>query len=121
MLDAIAVGYLNAGAFRDASLAYTELLKRRPTDGLLRFRRAEALLGDRQFAAACADYRSFDPPNFAAIVPGSRACVLAGMIDTTVAWLRGFPKGWVQPDAFKSDSVFAPLWKRADFEKLFQP
>jgi hypothetical protein len=117
--DAVAAAHLSAGEYREAVRAYSDLLAQRPTDGLVRLRLAESLLGNKQFGQACDAYRGYDPPNFAALMPGSRACVLAGMLDSTVAWLGRFPKGWVQADAFRSDSVYSRLWKRADFQALF--
>ena len=120
-LDAVAAGYLSTGDYREAVRTMGELLKQRPADGLLRFHYAGALMGDGQFAAACAEYRSFTPPNYAAILPGSHSCVLAGAVDTTIVWLQRMPKGWLQANDFRADSVFAPLWERSDFQALFRP
>lgn len=119
-LDAVAAGHLGAGNYREASRTMAELLQQRPTDGLLRLHYAGALLGDQQFAAACTQYRSLQPPSYAALAPGARACTLAGALDSTVAWLQRMPKGWLQPQDFRADPVFAPLWQRADFEALFR-
>lgn len=121
-LDAIAAGHLVVGNYREASLTLSELRKQRPADGRVRFAHAQALLGDRQYAAACAEFRSFRPPNFEAIMPGTRSCVLAGTPDTAVVWLQSIRRDWMQSEYLRSlrtDSVFAPLWARADFQALF--
>ena len=122
-LDAVAAGLLSVGNYREASLTLAELMKQRPADGRVRFAHAQALLGDRQFAAACAEFRSFTPPNFEAIMPGTRSCVLAGTPDTAIVWLQRFRRDWMQSEylrPLRTDSVFAPLWARAEFQALFR-
>jgi hypothetical protein len=57
------------------------------------------------------------------MVPGARACVLAGAADTAIAWLRSMPAEWVRSPyatGLTRDSVFAPLWARADFQALIR-
>ena len=121
-LDAVAAGHSSTGNFHEAALTLAELMKRRPADGLLGFRYAEALLADKQYRAACIEFRRPTSPSFAAIEPGTRACVLAGSIDTAVVWLQSFRKDWLKSEylgSLRADSVFAPLWGRADFRALF--
>jgi dienelactone hydrolase len=123
-LDAAAAAYRNAGNHREAARAFAELAALRPGDRGLRLDLAQALLGDRQFAAACAEFRRETPPSFAAIAPGTRACLLAGAPDTAVAWLGTVRRDWLRSDmlrALRTDSVYAPLWGRDDFRALFRP
>jgi hypothetical protein len=117
-------GHLGVGSYRDAVPVLAELARRRPADERLRLTYADALLGDRRFTEACAEYRRFSPPSFVAIAPGARACVLAGAPDTAVAWLGTVRRDWLGSDglrALRTDSVYAPLWGRAGFEALFRP
>jgi dienelactone hydrolase len=123
-LEALASGHITARQFGDAALTYAELLKRRPTDSRVRFSYARALLGDKQYGAACTEIRRLTPVSFEAILPGTRSCVLAGQMDTTVAWLQSIRKDWLRSEyviGLRRDSVYAPLWHRADFQALFQP
>lgn len=123
-LDAVAAAQLSAGNHGEAARTLAELVRRRPTDGRLSLGYASALLGDRQFGAACAEFRRLAPPSFMAIEPGARACVLAGAVDTAAAWLATVRRDWLLSGglrALQSDSVFAPLWSRADFRALFRP
>ncbi|HKG92336.1 MAG TPA: hypothetical protein VKA84_10610 [Gemmatimonadaceae bacterium] len=126
-LDAAAAAHLSTGNFHEASLVFAELLKQRPADRQLRLSYGQALLADEQYDAACAELRRMTPPgegSFQSILPGTRACVLAGALDTAVVWLQGMPKAWVQSPyvgGLRADSVFAPLWGRADFQALFRP
>jgi hypothetical protein len=49
--------------------------------------------------------------------------VLAGSIDTAMVWLQRFRKDWFKSEyvsSLRTDSVFAPLWGRADFQALFR-
>ena len=122
-LDAVAAGHLSVGNYREASLTLAELMKRRPMDGRVRFAHAQALLGDNQYAAACAEFRSFTPPNFEAIMPGARSCVLAGTPDTAIVFLQSIRRDWMQSEylrGLRTDSVFAPLWARAEFQAIFR-
>ena len=96
-LDALAAAHLSAARHGEAARALAELVRRRPADGRLSLTYASALLGDRQFGAACAEFRRLAPPSF-------KDWLLSG-------GLR----------ALQSDSVFAPLWSRADFQALFRP
>ena len=123
-LEASAAAHRNAGNHREAALAFAELVRRRPDDPRARLDYAGALLADRQFAPACAEFRRVAPPAFAAIEPGARACVLAGAVDTAAAWLATFRREWLRSEYLRrlhSDSVFAPLWTRSDFQALFRP
>ena len=120
-LRAMAAAQMAASNYRDAAATYAEMLNRRPDDPPTRFEYGQALLGDRQYGAACNELRR-PPVSFGAIMPGTRACVLAGTIDTAIAFLRTVRKDWLPSlRGLRSDSVFAPLWGRAEFEALFRP
>jgi dienelactone hydrolase len=123
-LDAAAAAYRNAGNYRDAARTFAELVAQRPAEPRLRFNWAEMLLADGQYAAACTEFRRQSPPSFAAIEPGTRACVLAGAVDSAAAWLGTIRRDWFRSDylrALRTDSAYAPLWGRADFQALFRP
>ena len=50
--------------------------------------------------------------------------MLAGALDTAAAWLGTVRKDWMTSGALRAlrtDSVFAPLWGRPDFQALFRP
>jgi len=121
-LDAVAAGYLSVGNFRQAALTFEELLRQRPDDGRARFPYAEALLADKQYSSACAQFSQMKG-NFAAIIPGTQSCVLAGAPDTAIALLQSMPKDWLASEyvsGLRTDAVFSPLWERADFTALFR-
>ena len=121
-LDALAAAYLVGENYHQAALTYEELLRERPEDGRSRFPYAEALLADQQYSAACAQFSRMSG-NFAVILPGTRACLLANTPDTAIALLRTIPKDWLTSEyvsGLRSDQVFQPLWGREDFKALFQ-
>lgn len=121
-LDALAASYLVAENYHQAALTYEELLRERPEDGRSRFPFAEALMADKQFGAACAQFSRM-PGNFAVIIPGTQSCVLAGTPDTAISLLKTMPKDWLTSEyvsGLRTDRVFQPLWEREDFKALFQ-
>ena len=123
-LDAVAAGQMNEGKYREAALTYAELVKQRPADGQTRFTYAQVLLADKQYDAACRMLRQLKPVSFEAILPGARSCLLAGAVDTAIVWLQGIRKDWLRSEyvsGLRTDSVFAPLWARPEFQALFRP
>jgi dienelactone hydrolase len=121
-LDALAAGQISARNFKAAASTYAEIMKQRPNDASIRVSYASALLADQQYATACTELRQVKPPEYGALLPGTRACVLAGTPDAAIAFLQTMPKDWVRFAAprLQADSVFAPLWERTDFRALFR-
>jgi hypothetical protein len=83
----------------------------------------EALLGDAQFATACAEFeklkgKGLGPRDLG--LPAARACMQKGDADTAIAWLRSIPQRFL-PTSVQSDPIFAAVQNRADFRALFQP
>ncbi len=115
-----AAGVLTGQFGRSASI-YAELVKSRPDDVRLRLAYGEALLGDTQFAAACAEFEKLKGKGLGARdlgLPAARACMQKGDADAAIAWLRTIPSRFL-PTAVRREAVFAPLQDRADFRALF--
>ena len=120
-LDALAAGQMSVGNYRDAATTLAEVVTRRPTDGAARFAYGQALIADKQYEPACAEFSRMT--SFAAILPGARSCLLSRGPDSTIAFLRGMRRDWLQSQylrTLQTDSVFAPLWARADYQALFR-
>jgi hypothetical protein len=121
--EAIAAGSALSGNYRQAAVTYAELLRSRAEDHRLRLSYGEALLGDRQYAAACAEFeklkgKGLGPRDLG--LPAARACMLKGDADAAIAWLKSIPTRFLPPDV-QTDSVFVSLQGRADFRALFPP
>ena len=119
--EAEAAGYVQTGKFRDAAEAYGRMVAARPEDARLRLAYGEALLGDRQYAAACGEldklrdkglgYRDLG-------LPAARACLGKGDLAAAVAWLATIPARFL-PASIQEDPDFAALKDRDDFKALF--
>jgi hypothetical protein len=112
---------MQSGQFHAAALAYAGVLAARPDDAPIRLRYAEALLGDRQFAAACAEFERLRGRNLGARdlgLPAARACVQKGDAEAGIAWLATIPARFLPPDV-ERDPAFATVRDRADFKALF--
>ena len=121
--EAIAAGNALSGNYRQAALTYAELVRSRAEDHRLRLSYGEALLGDRQYSAACAEFeklkgKGLGPRDLG--LPAARACMLKGDADAAIAWLKTIPTRFLPPDV-QTDSVFVSLQGRADFRALFPP
>jgi dienelactone hydrolase len=119
--EATAAGHVISGKFGDAATVYREMLTTRPDDARLRLSFGEALLGDSQFAAACAEFeklkgKGLGPRDLG--LPAARACMQKGDPDAAIAWLKSIPTRFL-PTQVRSVGVFAPLQSRADFVALF--
>jgi dienelactone hydrolase len=120
--EAVAAGHVSAGRFGSAAGAYAPLVAARPDDHRLRLSYGEALLGDRQFAAACDEFATLEGKGLGPRdlgLPAARACLQKGDADRAIAWLRSIPQRFLPPDVQK-DPVFAPLREREDFQALFR-
>lgn len=121
--EATAAGYVIGGNFGQAATLYAKLVSERPDDPRLRLAYGEALLGDRQYAASCAELeklkgKGLGPRDLG--LPAARACLLKGDQEAAIAWLRTIPARFLPADV-QTDPAFAPLAERADFRALFQP
>ena len=121
--EATAAGDIIAGNYRSAAAAYAGLVNMRPDDTRLRLSFGEALLGDKQYDAACSQFerlkgKGLGPRDLG--LPAARACMLKGDSSAAIAWLQTIPKRFL-PSSIQQDSIFAGLRDRADFRALFQP
>jgi hypothetical protein len=121
--EAAAAAHVIAGDFHAAASAYATVLASHPDDIRVRLSYGEALLGDKQYSAACGEFdrlrgKGLGPRDLG--LPAARACLLKGDHDASVAWLQSIPKRFL-PSGIQQDTAFAPLRGRADFRALFQP
>jgi dienelactone hydrolase len=121
--EAAAAGDVLMGNYHQAAALYATLVSARPDDPRLRLAYGEALLGDAQFATACAEFeklkgKGLGPRDLG--LPAARACMQKGDADSAIAWLRSIPQRFL-PAAVQSDPIFAAVQNRADFRALFQP
>jgi dienelactone hydrolase len=121
--EADASTHVIAGDFHAAASSYADIVASHPDDIRLRLSYGEALLGDKQYAAACTEFdrlkgKGLGPRDLG--LPAARACLLKGDSGAAVAWLTTIPKRFLPP-SLQQDTAFAPLRNRADFRALFQP
>jgi hypothetical protein len=111
-----------SGDAKAAVPGYAKLVNDHPDDVRLRLSYAEALLGDKQYEAACAQYERLKgkglPPRDVGL-PAARACMQNGDAELALAWLRTIPKEFL-PSDLQEDPLFANLRMRAEFRALFQ-
>ena len=120
LAEATAAGHVTAGRSAEAVTAYASLVKNRSDDPTLHLAYGEALLADRQFAAACAEFeklkgKSLGPRDLG--IPAARACFQTGDVDAALAWLRGIPQQY-RPNLL-DDPMFASIRERGEFQALF--
>ena len=121
--EAAAAAHVIAGDFQAAASGYATVLVSHPDDIRVRLSYGEALLGDKQYSAACGEFdrlrgKGLGPRDLG--LPAARACLLKGDEAASIAWLQTIPKRFL-PSSIQQDSAFAPLRGRADFRALFQP
>jgi dienelactone hydrolase len=119
--EATAAGYVQSGKFKEAAAEYAKMAAARPDDHRLRLAYGEALIGDKQYAAACAEldklkgkglgYRDLG-------LPAAHACLMKGDPAAAVAWLDTIPPRFLPP-SIADDPRFTPLKDREDFRALF--
>jgi dienelactone hydrolase len=119
--EATAAGYVQLRDFAKAAPIYAQLVASRPDDARLRLSYGEALLGNAQYADACAEMeklkgKGLGPRDLG--LPAARACMQKGDADAAIAWLKTIPTRFLPPSV-KTDPVFAPLAGREDFRALF--
>ena len=120
--EATAAGLVSAGRFRDAAPIYAKLVEASPDNARLRLSYGEALLGDSQFATACAEFEKLVDKGLGYRdlgLPAARACLGNGDPDRALAWLKSIPQRFLPPD-LQRDPGFAALQGRADFQALFK-
>jgi dienelactone hydrolase len=119
--EATAAGQVQTGKFHDAAASYARLVASHPVDARLRLAYGEALLGDKQYAAACGEFEKLRDRGLGYRdlgLPAAEACLLKGDAAAAVAWLGTIPPRFL-PSSIADDPRFAALRDRADFKALF--
>jgi dienelactone hydrolase len=122
MPEATAAGEVATGQYSAAVAAYAAIVRARPNDARVRLAYGEALLGDRQYAAACSELAQLKGKGLGARdvgLPAARACALTGDSAAAIGWLASIPSQFLPPDV-ADDPAFAQLRTRTDFQALFQ-
>jgi dienelactone hydrolase len=121
--EATAAGYVQMGKYADAARVYAALVAARPDHATLGLAYGEALLGDLQFAAACAQFdklkgKGLGPRDLG--LPAARACLQSGDAEAAIRWLQSIPARYLPPSV-ADDPAFASIKGRPDFQALFKP
>jgi dienelactone hydrolase len=119
--EATAAGYVQTGRFHDAAAEYARMVAARPDDARLRLAYGEALLGDTQYATACAEFDKLRDKGLGYRdlgLPAARACALKGDLDAAIAWLKSIPPQFL-PASVAQDPALRSLRNRAEFQALF--
>jgi hypothetical protein len=119
--EATIAAQVATGDAKAAVAGYADLVRARPDDARLRLSYAEALLGDRQFESACAQFdrlkgKGLGPRDLG--LPAARACMQNGDTELAIGWLRSIPPQFLPPEV-QDDPIFASLKMRAEFRALF--
>lgn len=121
LAEATAAGYVQTGRFRDAAAAFARMVAARPDDARLRLAYGEALLGDTQYAAACAEFDKLRGKGLGYRdlgLPAARACAQTGDAAAAIGWLNSIPPQFL-PGSVAQDPAFAALQNRPDFQAIF--
>ena len=89
----------------------------RPADARLRLAYGEALLGDGQYATACAEFDKLRDKGLGYRdlgLPAARACLQKGDPDAAIQWLKSIPPQFLPPSVGEEPG-FAALRNRPDF------
>ena len=119
--EATAAGYVQSGKFKEAAGEYAKMVAATPDDHRLRLAYSESLLGDKQYARACAEFEKLKDKPLGPRdrgLPAAHACLLSGDPAAAVAWLNTIPARFL-PAAIQQDPQFAALKDRPDFQALF--
>ena len=119
--EATAAGYVQTRKFREAAAEYARMVASRPEDARLRLAYGEALLGDGQFATACAEFDKLRDKGLGYRdlgLPAARACAQKGDAEAAIAWLNSIPARFL-PASVGEEPVFAALKNRPDFQAIF--
>ena len=68
--EATAAGYVQLGKFKEAADEYARMVAAKPDDHRLRLSYGEALLGDKQYATACAEFEKLRGKGLGSARPG---------------------------------------------------
>jgi dienelactone hydrolase len=120
--ESIAAGHMTSERFHEAAAIYAELVAAAPDNHTLRLAHGEALLADKQFAAACAELEKLKGKGLGYRdlgIPAARACMQKGDADAAIAWLQSIPMRF-RPMELADDPIFAPIKDRAEFKALFE-
>jgi hypothetical protein len=120
--EARAAGFVQTRKFHEAAGEYASMVAARPDEARLRLAYGEALLGDAQYAAACAEFEKLRDKGLGYRdlgLPAARAWLGKGDPEAAVAWLRTIPPQFL-PSSVAEDPSFAALKDRADFKALFR-
>ena len=121
LAEATAAGFVQSGKFKDAADEYAKMVAARPDDHRMRLAYGEALLGDKRYAAACAEFEKLrDKPLGPRDrgLPAAHACLMKGDPAAAVGWLNTIPARFL-PASIAQDPRFATLKDREDFRALF--
>jgi predicted Zn-dependent protease len=119
--EATAAGYVQTRKFHEAAVEYGRMVAARPDDARLRLAYGEALLGDSQYATACAEFDKLRDKGLGYLdlgLPAARACAQKGDADAAIAWLNSIPPRFL-PGSVAEEPVFAALKNRPDFQAIF--
>jgi len=122
LVEATAAGYVQTGKTKEAADAYAGMVAKSPDNHALRLSYGEALLRDKQYAAACAEFEKLrDKPLGPRDrgLPAAESCMLAGDPAKAVGWLNTIPARFL-PAQTAQDPRWAPLKDRDDFQALFR-
>jgi hypothetical protein len=120
LAEATAAGHVTAGRSTEAVTAYASLVKNKSDDPTLHLAYGEALLADKQFAAACAEFEKLKGKSLGSRdlgIPAARACFQKGDIEAALAWIRGIPQQY-RPNLL-DDPMFTSIREREEFKALF--
>jgi len=120
--EARAAGFVQTRKFHEAAVEYASMVAARPDEARLRLAYGEALLGDAQYPAACAEFDKLRDKGLGYRdlgLPAARACLGKGDPEAAVAWLRSIPPQFLPPSV-QQDPSFAALKDREDFKALFK-
>ena len=122
LAEATAAGYVQTGKTRDAAEAYAAMVAKSPDNAPLRLAYGEALLRDKQYGVACAEFEKLrDKPLGARDrgIPAAESCMLAGDHAKAVGWLNTIPARFL-PAQTAQDPRWTPIKDREDFQALFK-
>jgi dienelactone hydrolase len=122
LLEATAAGQVASGEAAAAAATYARLVARRPDDARLGLAYGEALLANRQFTEACAQFDTLRGKGLGFRdlgLPAARACMQKGDAEAAIAWLRSIPLRFLPPSV-ADEPLFAPIRDRAEFQAVFR-
>ena len=120
--EATAAGYVQTGKTKEAADAYAAMVGKSPDNASLRLAYGEALLRDKQYAVACAEFEKLrdKPLGYRDRgLPAAEACMLAGDPAKAVGWLNTIPARFL-PAQTAQDPRWTPIKDREDFQALFK-